>query len=126
MTPIPMLEIVYNRMETHPEEFGANGKWAKILHHYRDCLTKEESESLTTALNNTRRARMNEQLMKALANESEFDDNRETIAYRRKPLRMSDSNVTLSSAGTITTQNHIDLHAEFAEKLKKKLFEDAE
>lgn len=69
-TPIKMLEVLFKRMETHPEEFGDSGRWMRILHHYADCLTEAESKEIKERLLNTRRARLDMNLMKELAGES--------------------------------------------------------
>lgn len=68
-TDIFMLDILLDRAESHPEEFGASGKWVRIIDHYDDCLTEEEKKKVTEVLYKARRARFNEALMKALAGE---------------------------------------------------------
>lgn len=70
-TDIFMLDILLDRAESHPEEFGASGKWVSIIDHYDDCMTEEEKKKVTQALYKARRARFNEALMKALAGEEE-------------------------------------------------------
>ena len=68
-TDIFMLDVLLNRIESHPEEFGASGKWVRIIDHYDDCLTEEEKKKIVDALYKARRARFNEALIKALAGE---------------------------------------------------------
>ena len=45
-TDIFMLDVLLNRIESHPEEFGASGKWVRIIDHYDDCLTEEEKKKI--------------------------------------------------------------------------------
>lgn len=74
MSDIPMLEVLLKRMETHPEEFGNSSRphnWMRLIEHYSDCLSEEETNRINEALKKARRARFNEKIMKELAGEGE-------------------------------------------------------
>lgn len=84
MSEIKMLKILFERMKTHPEEFGERGRWMKIINHYEDCLTEEEKRDICDRLKETRRERMNEMLMKELAGESEDAEREHRHPYTTK------------------------------------------
>ena len=113
-TDIFMLDILLDRAESHPEEFGASGKWVRIIDHYDDCLTEEEKKKVTEVLYKARRARFNEALMKALAGED-------------APTFTEDASFTFNTKNRLqtfatSTNAHIALH----EDMKKYLLEEVE
>ena len=115
-TDIFMLDVLLNRIETHPEEFGASGKWVRIIGHYEDCLTEEEKKKITESLYKARRARFNEALMKALAGEDESSTEvvpiKEAYTFNSKNRLQTFSN---------TTNEHIKIHAEAKAELVKEI-----
>jgi hypothetical protein len=116
-TDIFMLDILLDRAESHPEEFGASGKWVRIIDHYDDCLTEEEKKKVTEVLYKARRARFNEALMKALAGEDAptFTEDASFTFNTRNRLQTF-------ATGSATTSAHIALH----EDMKKDLLEEIE
>ena len=122
-TDIFMLDVLLNRIESHPEEFGASGKWVRIIDHYDDCLTEEEKKKIVDALYKARRARFNEALMKALAGEEQTDDPSFTFRSKNR-LQTFTSNVALNSGGNVTYPNTTTGHIKLHEDVKAELIEE--
>jgi len=118
-TDIFMLDVLLARAESHPEEFGASGKWVRIIDHYDDCMTEEEKKKVIDALYKARRARFNEALMKALAGEDAptFTEDASFTFNTRNRLQTF-------ATGSATTSAHIALHeamsADLIEKIKER------
>jgi hypothetical protein len=117
-TDIFMLDILLARAESHPEEFGASGKWMRIIDHYDDCMTEEEKKKVIDALYKARRVRFNQALMEALAGEGEplpTESPQDSFVF-------SSANRTIFSSPLTTTSTHIKLH----EDMKAGLLEEVE
>ena len=125
-TDIFMLDVLLNRIESHPEEFGASGKWVRIIDHYDDCLTEEEKKKIVDALYKARRARFNEALMKALAGEDEikYTSDNPYVFNTKNRLQTFTSNVALNSGGNVTYPNTTTGHIKLHEDVKAELIEE--
>jgi hypothetical protein len=64
------IEILLERMKTHPEEFEREGKWTDVLVNIDTHLTEEEREAVKQGFTNMARATFNEVVMKSIAGES--------------------------------------------------------
>ena len=64
------LEIIIERMKTHPEEFGHDGKWIEMLTNIDKHLTEEEKQSLKQGFHDAAREKFNELVLKSIAGES--------------------------------------------------------
>ena len=68
------LEILIERMQTHPHEFTHEGKWTEILTAVDKHLTSEERAALKQGFADMARGMFNEAVLKGIANEPvEFD-----------------------------------------------------
>lgn len=74
------IEILLERMKTHPEEFTADGKWTDLLVKVDRHLTEEEREAVKQGFTNMARATFNEVVMKGIANEPVEYDQVQSIA----------------------------------------------
>jgi hypothetical protein len=63
------LDILIERMVTHPDEFVREGKWTEILVAVDKHLTDEERAALKQGFADMARAIFNEAVLKGLANE---------------------------------------------------------
>ena len=68
------LEILIERMQSHPHEFTHEGKWTEILTAVDKHLTDEERQTLKQGFADMARGMFNEAVLKGIANEPvEFD-----------------------------------------------------
>jgi hypothetical protein len=68
------LEILIERMQTHPHEFTHEGKWTEVLTAVDKHLTDEERQALKQGFADMARGVFNEVVLKGIANEPvEFD-----------------------------------------------------
>ena len=68
------LEILIERMQSHPHEFTHEGKWTEILTAIDKHLTDEERQTLKQGFADMARGMFNEAVLKGIANEPvEFD-----------------------------------------------------
>lgn len=67
------VEIVIDRMKTHPEEFfGGSLKWHWLFdERAKSCLTKEEKEAIQAELDEVRRKEFTSKVMETLLEEKE-------------------------------------------------------
>lgn len=67
------VEIVINRMKTHPEEFfGGSLKWHWLFdERTKSCLTAEEKEAIQAELDEVRRKEFTSKVMETLLEEKE-------------------------------------------------------
>lgn len=63
------LEILIERMKTHPEEFDRDGKWVDILVNIDRHLTDEERNALKKGFSDAAREKFNELVLKSIAGE---------------------------------------------------------
>lgn len=63
------LEILIERMKTHPEEFTRDGKWVDMLVNIDAHITEEERASLKQGFSDAAREKFNELVLKSIANE---------------------------------------------------------
>lgn len=63
------LDIVIERLKTHPEEFGHDGKWTDMLVNIDKHLTEEERQALKQGFHDAAREKFNELVMKTIAGE---------------------------------------------------------
>ena len=122
-TDIFMLDILLDRAESHPEEFGASGKWVRIIDHYDDCLTEEEKKKVTEVLYKARRARFNEALMKALAGETPADD--PMVTFRSKNRLQTFASLNTNTTTTPLSDNMKEELLKEIERLKQEREMDA-
>lgn len=69
MTVLTGLEILIERMKTHPEEFDRDGKWVDILVNIDRHLTDEERQALKQGFSDAAREKFNELVLKGIAGE---------------------------------------------------------
>lgn len=69
MTVLTGLEILIERMKTHPEEFDRDGKWVDILVNIDRHLTDEERNALKKGFSDAAREKFNELVLKGIAGE---------------------------------------------------------
>jgi hypothetical protein len=68
------LDILIERMQSHPHEFTHEGKWTEILTAIDKHLTDEERQTLKQGFADMARGMFNEAVLKGIANEPvEFD-----------------------------------------------------
>lgn len=63
------LEIIIERMKTHPEEFTRDGKWVDMLVNIDAHLSEEERQSLKQGFSEAARDKFNELVLRSIANE---------------------------------------------------------
>lgn len=69
------LEILIERMKTHPEEFQREGKWVDMLVNIDKHLTDEERQSLKQGFSDAAREKFNELVLMSIAGENiNWDD----------------------------------------------------
>lgn len=68
------IEILLERMKTHPEEFGCDGRWADVLVNIDTHLTDEERQAVKQGFTDMARATFNEVVMKSIAGENVEDE----------------------------------------------------
>lgn len=74
------IEILLERMKTHPEEFTMDGKWTDLLVKVDRHLTEEERQAVKQGFTDMARATFNEVVMKGIANEPVEYDQVQSIA----------------------------------------------
>ena len=68
------LDILIERMQSHPHEFTHEGKWTEILTAIDKHLTDEERQTLKQGFADMARGMFNEAVLKGIANEPvEYD-----------------------------------------------------
>jgi hypothetical protein len=68
------LDILIERMQSHPHEFTHEGKWTEVLTAVDKHLTDEERQALKQGFADMARGMFNEVVLKGIANEPvEFD-----------------------------------------------------
>lgn len=66
------VEMILQRMKTHPEEFeGESGRWSRIMSMYGKFFTKEETNLLENAIHELRRDEFTRKVMEELLREQE-------------------------------------------------------
>ena len=69
------LEILIERMKTHPDEFQREGKWVDMLVNIDKHLTDEERQSLKQGFSDAAREKFNELVLMSIAGENiNWDD----------------------------------------------------
>ena len=63
------LDILIERMQTHPDEFVREGKWTDVLVAIDKHLTVEEKQALKQGFTDMSRSAFNEVVLKAIAGE---------------------------------------------------------
>lgn len=63
------LDILIERMQTHPDEFVREGKWVDVLVAIDKHLTDEERQALKQGFSDMARGAFNEVVLKAIAGE---------------------------------------------------------
>ena len=72
---LPAIEIILERLKTHPEEFVtfdgtlSNGKWYPLIEFMKSWATDEEQKIVNDALNEGRRELANQVALKILSGE---------------------------------------------------------
>jgi hypothetical protein len=89
------VEILLARMETHPEEFFKNSRWAHLVSDFERCLDKADFEKLEEGFAKCRQQEFTEIVMQRLIGEERED--REALS------NVTLSSVTLSNGGSSTT-----------------------
>lgn len=64
------LDILIERMKTHPEEFEHEGKYTALLVNIDKHLTEEERQALKQGFHDAARDRFNELVLKSIAGEN--------------------------------------------------------
>lgn len=64
------LEVLVERMKTHPDEFMAGGRWVDMLVNIDAHLTEEERQALKQGFSDAAREKFNELVLKLVANEA--------------------------------------------------------
>ena len=85
------LEILLERMKTHPEEFldatndyAGSSKWGKLIHKYNNVLTKEEIKAFNDALHALHRQQFTSEVLESLLHE---------------PMRIDPDTYTINTTG---------------------------
>lgn len=105
------LEIILERMKTHPEDFmsGAEDrKWMRLVDHAfgTELLTEEEGIVLRDALKNCRREMFNQRVLRALANEEQEGESGVTQSYTPPTHATLMGGATLTSPLAQQAYNH--------------------
>ena len=85
---LPAVEIILERIKTHPEEFVtfdgtlSNGKWYPLVNFMHAWATKEEEKIISDALNEGRRELANQVALKILSGEYYEPDPRQELFYQ--------------------------------------------
>jgi hypothetical protein len=85
---LPAIEIILERLKTHPEEFVtfdgtcSNGKWYPLIEFMKSWATDEEQKIVNDALNEGRRELANQVALKILSGEYYEPDPRQELFYQ--------------------------------------------
>lgn len=114
------LEILIDRMKTHPEEFISEGhasmpsKWDRLIDHYRHVLTDEEMKAYNTARHELTRQQFTATVL-------------QTLLYEPSPVEIEPNTYTFKTAGRdpwgSTTVAPLNLKEQVLND-KAKLFDD--
>ena len=117
------LEILIDRMKTHPEEFISEGhasmpsKWDRLIDHYRHVLTDEEMKAYNTARHELTRQQFTATVL-------------QTLLYEPSPVEIEPNTYTFKTAGrdpwgttTLGLQEQVlaDKHKMFEELYKDEI-----
>ena len=109
------LEIILDRMKSHPEEFVTfdgtitNGRWAHILNASKGWATEEEQRLIDDAYIEARRELVNQEALRTLAGEP-------SVVLSESPLYFNSK----ERLKTFTTDEHIKLHkAELVKEIQR-------
>jgi hypothetical protein len=115
------LEILIDRMKTHPEEFISEGhasmpsKWDRLIDHYRHVLTDEEMKAYNTARHELTRQQFTATVL-------------QTLLY--EPSQLAPETITFSTQGrdpwsapALISNQHATTTAKLALELQKEQLE---
>ena len=127
------VKILLERIKTNPDEFTEQGKWAKLLHDYKDFLSNEDLKVISEKINELMSQKFTKAVMKELLAPEE-DDGLGKWYTKQGNVTLSagvtQGAYTVNNSGTITSweereplsqnhQAHIDAHAKALQKQKK-------
>jgi hypothetical protein len=67
------VKILLERIKTNPDEFTEQGKWAKLLHDYKDFLSNEDLKVISEKINELMSQKFTKAVMKELLAPEEDD-----------------------------------------------------
>ena len=104
------IEIILERIKTHPEEFVtkgggriANGKWSRVIDNYSQHLDKEDYDAIKNAIDKVQQDYFTEEVMTILVDGRDIADDDE------KKLSQMAHSVTLG-AGTTPVRSSVTLN----------------
>ena len=111
------VEIILERIKTHPEEFVskgggriANGKWSRVLDNYGGHLDEEDIDVINNAIDKIQQDYFTEEVMTILVDgvdKASLEE--ESMAHLIKKIRLTSPDYTQDRIVTIGSQSFKDL-----------------
>lgn len=113
------VEIILERIKTHPEEFCTkgggfigNGKWSRVLENYEQHLPPEEVKAIDDAIDQVQQGYFTEEVMTILADgrDKAMDvDEKPMPMPTSRPIRLISADGSISKMVTYGSQSFKDL-----------------
>ena len=116
------VEIILERIKTHPEEFCskgggklANGKWSRVLENYGGHLEQEDINEINNAIDKIQQDYFTEEVMTILVDGRDVVDDANAFKYANvssttsRPIRLTSADGSISKMVTYGSQSFKDL-----------------
>ena len=116
------VEIILERIKTHPEEFCSkgggfigNGKWSRVLENYEQHLPPEEVKAIDDAIDKVQQNYFTEEVMTILVDGRDVVGEQDTYRLANvasttsRPIRLTSADGSISKMVTYGSQSFKDL-----------------
>jgi hypothetical protein len=119
------VEIILERIKTHPEEFAnkgggklANGKWSRVLENYAGHLEQEDIDAINDAIDKVNQDYFTEEVMTILADGIDKANDDES-KFEQLTRSLNRSKVRMTSNDGLTDRIVVDRSQEWADLLSQ-------